>query len=235
MKSIGKRVHKSLIKINELTILENILNNLAKFGIKDHVIAIGYRKNSIKKILKKYKNFKFKFVNIKEFKSRGSSFSLFKASKYCLNYKNILMIHADIFFDILLLKKVLTCRKKNVIGFVKKKHGIISDNGFIIKFNKKKIIEKLDFKKNFSKKTNNEIICVNKFTNNKIIRFREFLKDYFKNYDYKQTWEIPMNHFINKYKEKIYAAGLKNKFWFNINTYSDLQNARKYLQKKFKV
>lgn len=235
MKSIGRTKHKSLIKINEKTLLENILFNLSQFGIKDHVIATGYKENSIKKILKKYKNLNFKLVNIKNFKTRGSSYSLFKASKYCLNYKNILMTHADIFFDNLLLKKVIDCKKKNVIGYVKKKHINISEKGFIIKFDKTKEIQKLDLKKNFKKKTNNEIICINKFTNIKLKKLREYLKKYFKDNDNRQTWEVPFNLFINKNNEKFYAAGLKNKFWFNINTYEEMMNAKKYYLENLKI
>jgi len=129
----------------------------------------------------------------------------------------------------------LIVKKKNVIGYVKKKHINISEKGFIIKFDKTKEIQKLDLKKNFKKKTNNEIICINKFTNIKLKKLREYLKKYFKDNDNRQTWEVPFNLFINKNNEKFYAAGLKNKFWFNINTYEEMMNAKKYYLENLKI
>ena len=228
MKSMGTKVHKSLIRINEKTILENIIMSLADAGIKDHIVAVGYKKESIKKVLKRYKHLNFKFIDIKEYKTKGSSFSLFKASSYCLEYKKILMIHADIFFDNKLLKKVLESKKDNVLGFVKKNYKTIKNKGFVIKFNRENKINKLDFKKNFDEKINNEITCINKFTNKKLKKIRESLKKYFYYKDSKQTWEIPFNQFIQKKNEKFYAAGLKNKFWFNINTKKDLNHAKKF-------
>lgn len=235
MKSMGAKVHKSLIKINEKTILENVIISLADAGIKDHVVAVGYKNKSIKKVLNQYKDLNFKFINIKEYKTRGSSFSLFKASKYCLEYKKILMIHADIFFDTKLLTKVIETKRSNVLGFVKKNYKTIKNKGFIIKFNKKNKISKLDFKKNFDEKINNEITCINKFSNRKLKKIRESLKKYFYNENTKQTWEIPFNQFIQKNNEEFYAAGLKNKFWFNINTKRELNHAKKFCLNKLNI
>ena len=70
MKSMGTKVHKSLIRINEKTILENIIMSLADAGIKDHIVAVGYKKESIKKVLKRYKHLNFKFIDIKEYLSK---------------------------------------------------------------------------------------------------------------------------------------------------------------------
>ena len=228
MKSMSKKVHKSLLKINKKTILENVIISLSDAGIKDHIVAVGYKEKSVKKVLKQYKDLNFKFINIKEYKKKGSSFSLFKASKYCLEYKKILMIHADIFFDRKLLKRVMESKKSNVLGFVKKNYKLIKNKGFVIKFNGENRINRLDFKKNFNKKICNEITCINKFTNKKLKKIRESLKKYFNDENSKQTWEIPFNQFIQKNNEEFFAAGLKNKFWFNINTKQDLNLAKKF-------
>ena len=77
-------------------------------------------------------------------------------------------------------------KKSNVLGFIKKNYKTIKNKGFVIKFNKKNKINKLDFKKNFDEKVNNEITCLIKFSNKKLKKL-ESLKKYFHIENSKQT------------------------------------------------
>ena len=83
--------------------------SLADAGIKDHIVAVGYKKESIKKVLKRYKHLNFKFIDIKQYKTKGSSFSLFKASSYCLEYKKYYEMYGN-----------MLARNKSPLGVSKK-------------------------------------------------------------------------------------------------------------------
>lgn len=230
MQSLGRKTHKSLIKINKSTILESIVSKLEKFGIKDHIVTVGYRKNDIKKKLKNFKNSNFEFVYVKDFKKKGSSFSLYTASKFSKKFSKILMIHADIIFDPHFLKKIIYSKHENVIGYVKKNKKKIKDNGYLIEFNKKKIIKRIDRKYYYKNPKNYEIICINKFSNKMFFKFNRFLKYYLNTKTDDQTWEIPLNYFIKHKKPNIYTEGLSYKTWFNINTTADLKEAKNYFK-----
>ena len=81
----GKRISditnkpKCLLKINKKTLIDRSLNILKKLGIRNVVFVLGYKKQMIKKQIKKFdKSFFFKFAVYNEDRSRGNSFSLLK-------------------------------------------------------------------------------------------------------------------------------------------------------------
>ena len=83
----GKRISditnkpKCLLKINKKTLIDRSLNILKKLGIRNVVFVLGYKKQMIKKQIKKFdKSFNFKFAFNNDYRSRGNLFSLLKRS-----------------------------------------------------------------------------------------------------------------------------------------------------------
>ena len=54
---LGNKIPKTLVKVNNKEILWYILHNLKIHGFKNIILPLGYKGNSIKKFLKKNKNF----------------------------------------------------------------------------------------------------------------------------------------------------------------------------------
>ncbi len=101
LRPLTKELPKPLIKIKNKTILENIINYLRKNGIKDLIIASGYKHKIINKFIKK----KYKNSKIKTLYSGVNSdiiYRIKKLSKYSKKY--LLVCYGDTLIDINLNK-----------------------------------------------------------------------------------------------------------------------------------
>ena len=101
LRPLTKTQPKPLIKINDKSILENIINHFLNYKIKNFIIATGYKNKLIDDFIKK----KFKKYNIKTIYTGINSdiiLRLEKISKYSNN--NFLVCYGDTMLDINLKK-----------------------------------------------------------------------------------------------------------------------------------
>ena len=56
--SLGKKIPKSLVKINNYPIIWYIINNLKKNSFNHFILPVGYKGNLIKKYIRKITNLK---------------------------------------------------------------------------------------------------------------------------------------------------------------------------------
>ena len=70
---IGKKIPKSLIRINSKTILSRIISYLILKGIKEVNIVVGYKYKQIVKELNCYRGLKVNYIKIKDYVKNGSS------------------------------------------------------------------------------------------------------------------------------------------------------------------
>lgn len=223
---------KSLIEINNITLIEKIIDDLMSFGLKNFYITVGYKKTLIKKKLRKYeKKINIKYIDIKNFKKVGSSSSFYEYKKYWKkNKKDTLFIHSDLFCDKKLIKAVIKSKYKNIIGSFQKRSNL-SKKGWLIKSNINNKIKKI-YKTNYIKNTVfSEVSCINKFSSSSMKRLFTLMNFYLKNISNEDTWEILINKFISDKKMTFYTNSTTSSFWFNINTKSDLKNAKEFSKK----
>lgn len=226
---------KCLLKIQNKTLLEHNINYLINIGITNIYISVGYQKNLIKRQLNKFKKkCKIYFVEINNFYTNGSSFSLYEVIKSQKKISDTIFLHADNFYDPKILHEILNNRKKNVIGVIKKPWKKIKMKGFVIK-NNSDLVKEIDHKYKYQKKLNLELACINKFSKNTIYIFYKFLENYLKKNSKEHTWEYPFNLFLKKSKKKFYINQKQNFFWFNINEPSDYYQAHKFVNKNIKT
>ena len=144
MKKIGKNLPKCLFKYQNKTILDYIMEHLIKLGIKNINVAVGFRSSKIINELKKYKDFKFTFYQVKNYKKVGSAYSWYLFKKIWEKKKRPLIImHADIFFDYKLIENVKNSNNKNIISCVLKESNKIKVNGWTIKADSHNLIKEL--------------------------------------------------------------------------------------------
>ena len=99
MGKIGKIYPKSLLKINNLKILEIIINILKNRKAKNFAFILGYKAKTIIKFLNTIK-IKYNYCINKKYKSSGHAFSWYLIRKHWLKHKKkVLLIHGDIFFN----------------------------------------------------------------------------------------------------------------------------------------
>jgi len=100
-KRLGKitiKTPKPLIKVKNLTVLEHIIKNLSRFGIKKVILLCYYKHALFKKKFHNRSVFGVKINCIKERKLLGSSGALYNVRKKL--EKNFLFCNGDTFFDI---------------------------------------------------------------------------------------------------------------------------------------
>ena len=98
MNKTGKYLPKCLLKYQNKTILEYIINHLIRLGIKNINIAVGFKSTKIINKLKEFKNINFIFYKVKNYKEVGSAYSWYLFKKiWEKNKKSMIIMHADIF------------------------------------------------------------------------------------------------------------------------------------------
>ena len=105
-----KRQPKSLLYINEKTIIETILDTCNSVGLDDFVIVTGYEGKKIKEALKKGKN-KIKYIENPNFSEKENGYSVYCA-KDALK-ENFLLLMSDHIFDSSILESMLDYKIEN--------------------------------------------------------------------------------------------------------------------------
>ena len=229
MGKLGKIKPKALFEIKNETILKNIIKKLQLRGLKEINIILGFKYKLILKEIRNIKNLKFFYIKMKDFINTGSVYSFYKFKDIWLKFKRkpIIMLHADIFFDIKYLDNLLLSNKENLIGVKKETKQKLKKNSFVLEHDDKLRVKKIDLYKK-SNNSNQQIICINKFSAKFYLEFLVFLKQYFKKNSKNITWEYPLSEFLTK--KKTYIIQNQKFSWFNINTLQDLNNAKKFIK-----
>ena len=102
---------KCLLKIKDSSLIQRYILSLGDYGLKEMVIVVGYKKDSIIKEVKKFKDLiKIKIINNPDF-SKGSILSLWRARNEL--GQDTLLIDGDVYFESRVVKKIFSSKKKN--------------------------------------------------------------------------------------------------------------------------
>ena len=74
--TLGKKYPKCLLKVNNKTLIELLLDNLKKRNAKRISMVVGYRSQMLIKFLEKVKGIKINFIKIKGYKKKWSFLQL---------------------------------------------------------------------------------------------------------------------------------------------------------------
>lgn len=113
---ITKKTPKPLIRANGKPVVEHLIKNFSRFGIKEILLLCGYKNQFFKK---KYHNKIFYGVKIKciiEKKPLGTSGAIYNSKNYLK--KNFILCNGDTFFDINISDLLFNFLKKNKVSFV---------------------------------------------------------------------------------------------------------------------
>lgn len=225
---LGKVKPKSLIAINNETLISRLIKILIKYKAKKISILVGYKSYLIKKELKKIKNINFKYIQIDNYRKYGHGFTWYKYKNYWKKRKKkILIIHTDIIFDERFIKNILRNKKENIIGIKDKKRSQMKQSSFVVQVNSSNQVNKIIYLKN-SKKHVGEIIGINKISSNLMQKIFNFMHEMFKDEKNKfLSWEQVMNEFIIRNKPPVYVLNNQIYPWVNINKISDFKKAVK--------
>jgi len=122
---------KPLIKINNISILEHLINQFLKYQINNIIIATGYKNQLFKEFLKK----KYKNKNIKIINSRINSDIIYRLNKSLkFSKENIIACYGDTLLN-LNINKLINEYSKNSTKIIMTNYELKSAFG-IVKINK---------------------------------------------------------------------------------------------------
>ena len=224
--TLGKKYPKCLLKVNNKTLIELLLDNLKKRNAKRISMIVGYRSQMLIKFLKKVKGIKINFIRIKGYKKNGHSYSWFKCrNQWFKEKKPLVLIHTDIHFDPIYLDNIMKSKKNNIIGVKHKTNHKFKRNSLVVEIDKKNKIMQINHA-NRIKKPQGEIIGINKFSKETTGKIFKFMEKFFAVGNKTLPWEIFLNHYIQQTKESFFILKNQNYPWININTFGDYLKAK---------
>ena len=140
MRPLTENQHKTLLKINDITIIDKIIDSLIFNSIKNIIVVTGYRSEELKKyLLNNYNDVNFKFVHNKDFRKTNNIFSLSLAFKNIKIESDIILIESDLIYDPKIIANLVKDSRKNVALVSKYQSGM---DGTVVKLGlNKKIME----------------------------------------------------------------------------------------------
>lgn len=223
---LGKKIPKTLVKVQSKPVLWYILNILKKNSFNHFILTLGYRGSMIKEYLKNNKNFNnFNIEAIPTGSNASIAQRIFKI-KNKIRSNNFLLLNSDAIFDDNLNKfynnherkkygiTFLGCSAKLNLGIVGKVKNKIVSFERDIDFNSVK-------KKNYSNFVGYVYSGIS-IISNKILRlnFKNFI-----NFEKKFYPKI-----IKKYKSNFESM---NGFWYSIDNVKDINIANNKVFKKY--
>lgn len=214
--------HKSLLKINNISLIKRQIQILRKNNVKDIWIVTGYNASKIKEELLEMN---VKFIHNKNFE-RSDTLESFLTTKHLMNGEMI-TLYSDVVFQEQIINNLLLEKKSEILLKIDKSKCKIDDMKTIVEENLVKRIEK----KLSNDIANSKYIGIAKFSKYGTKVFREILEDFEKvgdiEGDISRVFEeiIRRNYFINAdFTEKLK--------WFNVNTINEFKNAQAFFMKR---
>ncbi len=228
MRPLTDNEHKTLLKINDITIIDNIIDSLIDNAVNNIVVVTGYRSEELKNyLLNNYNDVNFQFVNNKDFKTTNNIYSLSLAFKNIKIDSDIILIESDLIYDYKIICNLINDSNKNV-ALVSKYHSGM--DGTVVKIGtKNKITEVIpphlqdsDFSFTGKYKTLNIYKFSQDFTNN---IFSKLLNYYSEVIDDNCYYELVLGILIYMQKEDIYSLLVDNKDWIEVDDTNDIRIA----------
>ncbi len=225
-KEVGKP--KCLLKINNQSIISNLLKNLKGLKIKKINIVVGFKSNLIKRELKKNK--KINYIYNKYYNSREMLYSLILALKKIDD--DIIFSYTDIIYHRNIIKKLISKKNNIYLPILKNWKEVWIRRKKEIKSDAENLqIDKNDNLKTIGKKITNISKVKYQFMGLVMIN-KENKKEIIKLYDStKNNKKIHLTDFLNLIvKKKIKIKCLKYlKNWYEFDDIDDYLNYKKKL------
>jgi len=110
---------KCMVKVNDITIIERIINNLLYVDIKDIKIVIGYKGDILKEFIsEKYPELNITYIYNNVYDKTNNIYSLFLAKEY-LKSDDTILLESDLVFEPKLLVDLIENKNKNLVAVSK--------------------------------------------------------------------------------------------------------------------
>ncbi len=219
---------KSLLPINDKTLMDWHFESLAKVGIKDVVVVTGYKRELLEDYLGKYKsNFNLEFAVNDDYKVKGNTYSLFFGLDKIET--DFLLFDADLIYETEILRAFVEDKHSNQIlvgegsiDDIESSKAMIDRDGFVrMTIDKRSVSAEEQLKYKFA----GEAIGILKFSK----EYRDDMFDECKKFladekNISKNWEHVMNDFLHTHDMGIHQS--VSNVWVEIDNREDYERAQ---------
>ncbi|MFW6140609.1 MAG: sugar phosphate nucleotidyltransferase [Acidobacteriota bacterium] len=213
-----QEIPKCLLKVGQKTLLEYIIENYKKSGIKEIFLVTGYKEEKIKTLVKEKSCSTIHFITNQNYMRTNTAYSLNLALKHIND--DFILINGDMLFDQTILDDLLSHPQKNCV---------VVDNKILLDQEEVKVIAQNGVVSKIGKNLNptkcmGEAIGINKISHKSIPK----LSDVFNALEKKGE----LYHFFEKgfdilsHKDCSFGILLTHKPWTEIDTQEDYDYAK---------
>ena len=225
--------NKCLIKINNKSLIQNIVDNAYQASIHNIDIITGFKPENIKKDLINYK--KINYIKNSKYNSTDMVYSALLGLKK--SKSDTIISYTDIFYDINIFKKFIKSKPKLItLPYIKNwkkvwnsRNKNIYEDAETFQFDSKLILSEIGNKIN-----KNNLRFINGQFMGIIYIPKEYIGKVIRHYKKYSNHKIQFTGFLNYLiRRKIRISCLKyNKFWYEIDDFEDYKSFKKFLKKK---
>ena len=219
---------KSLLTINDKSLMDWHFESLAKVGIKDVVVVTGYKRDVLENYLEKFKsNFNLQYAVNDDYKVKGNTYSLFFGLEKVET--DFLLFDADLIYETEILRAFVEDKNPNQIlvgessiDDIESAKAMIDKDGFVrMTIDKRAVTAEERSRFSFA----GEAIGILKFSKEyRDDMFRECTKFLADEKNISKNWEHVMNEFLLTHDMSIHQA-VSDK-WVEIDNREDFERAK---------
>ena len=225
---------KSLLTINEKSLMDWHFESLAAVGIKDVVVVTGYKREVLEDYLEKFKsNFNLQYAVNDDYKVKGNTYSLFFGLEKVET--DFLLFDADLIYETSILRAFVEDKASNQIlvgessiDDIESAKTMIDSKGFVRMTIDKRAVsteERSMFK--FAGEAIGILKFSKEYRDDMFNECKKFLAD---EKNISKNWEHVMNEFLFTHDMTIHQA-VSNK-WVEIDNREDYERAKSLFGKK---
>ena len=208
--------HKSLLKINDSTIIERQLKILKELGIDEIIIVLGHKSDVLKKNLEGYQ---LSFVYNDFYEETDTLYSLWCAKNFTDN--EFLCLYADLVFEKEIISDLINNNYEISLVIDNKKncfdsHSVFTVDGFVKAIRSKE------------EKCNGQFIGIAKISKKGSIALNKILDDFHDRNNLEGETIRIFDKLIDGYQ--LHACFTNNQKWFNVNDFTQLESARHFFE-----
>tara|TARA_Y100000996_G_scaffold185230_2_gene144874 strand:- start:2225 stop:2947 length:723 start_codon:yes stop_codon:yes gene_type:complete len=214
--------HKSLLKINNLSLIERQIKILQKYGIVEIWVVIGHNSVKIKEEIKKYN---VNFLYNKNYK-KTDTLESFSIAKHVID-DELITLYADVIFEEKIINNILNQKDDDIVLSIEKSDTDKDDMKTYVENN---FVKKID-KHLSSSDSNSKYVGIAKFSKNGSKIFKDFLEKFMELNSLEGDVSRVFEEIIDK-NHPIFANFIGNLLCVNVNTHTLFKKAEKYFQNK---
>lgn len=220
LKALTKDKPKSFLEIGGKRIIEHHLDTLAKKGIQDTHIVVGFLKDLFKETIgDKHNGMDVHYVDNDEYETTNHSHSVFLGREIFREHPTLL-IHADEFYDPSILEDLIDSDFDNVLTVNDRRDTneefiVVGNNGIVEAVGPNKMGN-----------IQGEYVGLSKFSSEFMTAFCNYIEGFFLRKGRKFQYEIVMDEFLKTSPLQLHYQGIKDRAWININHLEDYKKAQ---------